>query len=59
MPQGQGGVVDGGSGVGNAGGLDAPSRSSVVPLDEEMYTPPMTRSHIEAGSSAFDATHFY
>ena len=41
------------------GGLDISSSFGAIPLEEEFFTPPMTKSHTEAGSSGFDATHFY
>jgi len=41
------------------GGSDLRSGSDAIPLEEEDYTPPLTRSHIKVGSSSFDATHFY
>ena len=49
------------SGVGPSceGVYDLPSSSRVVPLEEEEYTPLLTQSHTRAGSSGFDATHFY
>ena len=58
---GGGGGDAGPSGVGPSGegGSDIPRGSGAVPLEEEEYTPPLTRSHTGAGSSGFDATHFY
>ena len=42
------------------GGSDLPSCSGAVPLEEEEeYTPCLTQDHTGAGSSSFDATHFY
>ena len=64
-PQGQGGGLSdgggyvGGSGASNVRGWDAPSIYGVVPLEEEMYTPPMTRSCTKVGFLGFDATYFY
>jgi len=48
-----------GSGVGLEGGFDVPSSYGAVPIKEEEYTPPMTRSHIDVSSLGFGATHFY
>jgi len=68
VTQGQGGGVGGdggdggdvgGSGTGNLGGSDVPDSSRAIPLDEEMYTPAMTKSRTKEGSSGFDAIHFY
>ena len=66
MPQGQGGGVggsdgdaDGGSGVGNVAVLDVLGNSRVVPLKEEIYIPPMTRSRTGASTSGFNEAHFY
>jgi len=41
------------------GGSDDPGSSGVIPPEEEMHTPLMTRSRTEVGSSDFNATHFY
>jgi len=41
------------------GGSDIFSGSGGVPLEEEEYTPPLTWSCTAAGSTGFDATHFY
>ena len=62
---GHGGDVGGdgddvsGSGAGPEGGFDVPSSYGAVPIKEEEYTPPMTRSHIDVSSLGFGATHFY
>jgi len=58
---GGGGGDAGPSGVGPSGegGSDIPCSSDAVPIEEEEYTPPLTRSRAGAGSSSFDATHFY
>ena len=59
--KGSGGGDAGPSGVSPSGkdGYDLPGSSDAVPLEQEEYTPLLTRSHIGAGSSSFDAIHFY
>ena len=65
-----GGAVDGigggggdtgpsGAGPSGEGGSDIPCGSGAIPLEEEEYTPSLTRSRTGMGSSGFDATHFY
>ena len=64
-PQGQSWGVGGGcgdvsgSGGGNGGGSDTIDSSGAMSHEEEIYIPPITRSHTDAGSSGFDATLFY
>jgi len=40
-------------------GSDNPSSFGAIPLEEEMYTPPITRSCTEADSLGFNATYLY
>jgi len=61
------GGISGGGGDGSPsvvgpsdeGGSDIPRGSGAVSLEDEEYTPSLTRSRKGAGSSGFDATHFY
>jgi len=66
----RGGEVSGaGGGVGSVGpsrvgpsgegGSNILSGSGAVSLEKEEYTPPLTQSSTGAGSSGFNATHFY
>ena len=59
--EGGGGGDAGPSSVGPSGegGSDLSGSFGATPLMEEEYTPPFAQSHTGAGSSAFDATHFY
>ncbi|KAJ8429038.1 hypothetical protein Cgig2_016943 [Carnegiea gigantea] len=56
-PQPQGGDIGGGGGGDGVEGVAGSSRA-ILP-DEEMYEPPLTRSHTEASSSGFNEAHFY
>jgi len=56
-PQPQGGDI-GGSGDGYGAEGVARSSRTILP-DEEMYEPPLTRSHAKASSSSFNEAHFY
>ncbi|KAJ8445198.1 hypothetical protein Cgig2_024404 [Carnegiea gigantea] len=55
QPQGR---AIGGS-VGSGGMEDVAGGSGVVPPEEEMYEPPLTRSCTEANSSGFNEAQFY